>query len=881
MMENHDAWPVLRTYTGESLARIALPLGGIGTGTVSLGGRGDLRDWEIMQRPSKGFAPENTFFCVYAGPPAGDGTRTGGVGSGRSKLLEGPMDGPLDSMNGFRNRVNGLPRFREAVFRAAYPLASVDFLDDEFPLDVRLEAFNPLIPCDPDSSGIPAAVLRYVLRNPTGSTVRAAVCGSVNNYIGYDGVEGAFHGNENEFRDTGIFMCGGGDPTAPQTGTMALALLGDGFEITHRTNWAERAHYFASRMDFWRDFSEDGRLDERPAGGSLNPTGSVCGTCELAPGEEKAWIFLLTWHFPNRYTWTPRVDASVSEYNSVDTEADTEGGCCDADKPDGGEGCCCEKGADEDLVGNYYTTRYADAWAVAEELTVRLPELERETCLFVRGVVDSDLPDVVKEAALFNLPALRSQTAFRTADGNFYGWEGCNDTAGCCYGMNPHVWNYEHATAFLFGAISRGMRRVEFLHATDQDGSMSFRVNLPLSRATEMGKNAADGQMGCIIKLYRDWQLSGDDGFLRELWPAARRALEFAWVPGGWDADKDGVMEGIQHNTTDLNFYGPNPMMTGWYLAALDAASRMAEYLGENEFADDCRELHRRGRNWMAEHLFDGEYFRQEIRIPPEDSPIAGGILTEGFMKRQFQGEVPSDQPGDGCMTDQTIGQYMADVCGLDPVFDSGQLDSALDSIYRYNFIRDLWNHPNPIRAFAVNGESMVVCGTYPHGLPDEPCFRFPENWTGVEYAFGALLMYHGQIERGLEVFRAVRERFDGKKRSPFDEPECGHHYSRAMAAWSALPILTGFRYTGVTGTMRFTRPPGKVCWFWSTGGAWGTVQIGRVVQVSVLGGEVRIERVYLDSITGGSVELSRSIHPHKDGTKVFAKGDTLRFEEW
>ncbi|SVD42236.1 uncharacterized protein METZ01_LOCUS395090, partial [marine metagenome] len=48
----HPAWPVLKTYDRDHLARIALPLGGIGTGTVSLGGRGDLRDWEIVNRPA-------------------------------------------------------------------------------------------------------------------------------------------------------------------------------------------------------------------------------------------------------------------------------------------------------------------------------------------------------------------------------------------------------------------------------------------------------------------------------------------------------------------------------------------------------------------------------------------------------------------------------------------------------------------------------------------------------------------------------------------------------------------------------------------------------------------------------------------------------------
>ena len=59
-------WPVLRTYRDRALARVALPLGGIGTGTVSLGGRGDLRDWELTNRPGKGFSPPHAFFAIRA-----------------------------------------------------------------------------------------------------------------------------------------------------------------------------------------------------------------------------------------------------------------------------------------------------------------------------------------------------------------------------------------------------------------------------------------------------------------------------------------------------------------------------------------------------------------------------------------------------------------------------------------------------------------------------------------------------------------------------------------------------------------------------------------------------------------------------------------------
>jgi uncharacterized protein (DUF608 family) len=316
---------------------------------------------------------------------------------------------------------------------------------------------------------------------------------------------------------------------------------------------------------------------------------------------------MLTWHFPNRMTWTPAKRAESPQSSS----------CC--------QGSSC---SNPDWVGNHYATRYDDAWDVAVKVAPNLEKLEQQTVAFVRAISESDFPDVVKEAALFNLSGLRSQTAFRTAEGHFLGWEGCHDHSGCCHGSCTHVWNYEQATAFLFGQLSRSMREIEFAHATDERGLMSFRVNLPLDRAREFAKAAADGQMGCLVKLYRDWQLSGDEDMLRNLWPHARRAMEFSWIKNGWDADRDGVMEGCQHNTMDVEYFGPSAQMQGWYLAALRACEEMARHVGQSDFAQTCRQIFERGRAWTDAHLFNGEYYEHEIRPPGNLTKVAEGLMV-------------------------------------------------------------------------------------------------------------------------------------------------------------------------------------------------------------------------------------------------------------
>ncbi|HPD13456.1 MAG TPA: GH116 family glycosyl-hydrolase [Planctomycetota bacterium] len=858
------SWPALTSYDAAHLSRIALPLGGIGTGTVSLGGRGDLRDWEIVNRPAKGFSPRNAFFALWAKP-------AGRASVPRVRCLEGLLP-PEAYEGGFGcpQPNHGLPRFRRCSFHAAYPLGQVLLSDPDVPLDVRLEAFNPLIPGDPDRSGLPVAVLRFVLTNRTRQAVDAAVCGSLQNFIGADGSNGKPLKNVNAFRTQGklqgIFMASEGvEPAAEQWGTIALATLGasesrfvvrpsgrTGYglkpvlqTVTHRTAWAKRT-WGDSLLDFWDDFAADGQLDPRDPEGVDDPTASLAVRLRVPPRAAQAVTFFLAWHFPNRMTWTPAKDVSSAGFSPSP-------GCCNPNR-----------------IGNYYTTQFADAWDAASKAAAALPRLEGDTVAFVRAFCSSDLPHAVKEAALCTLTALRSQTSFRTEDGRFFGWEGCGDKNGCCHGSCTHVWNYEHATALLFPTLARSMRETEFLLATDDAGLMSFRVNLPLARAREFQHAAADGQLGCLMKVYRDWQLSGDDAWLRTLWPKIRKAMEFCWVPGGWDADRDGVIEGCQHNTMDVEYYGPNPQMGGWYLGALRAVEEMARHLGEGDFADTCRGLFERGRRWMDEHLFNSEYYEHEVRPPKDAAAIAPGLSVGMGAKDLAEPEL---QLGAGCLVDQLVGQYTAHVIGLGYLLDPRHVKATHRAIFRHNFRRGLHGHFNHLRTFALNDESALLMATYLRGRrPKRPFPYYNEVMTGFEYCAAVGMLYEGQTAAGLQCIEAIRARYDGRKRNPFDEAECGHHYARAMAAWSAVPALTGFHYSAVTGTLTFAPAREPTTWFWSTGAAWGTVRQkparrGIEVQLSVLHGKLEVRKLALRGFAPLQVPHARPIAEGRTAT--------------
>jgi non-lysosomal glucosylceramidase len=800
-----QAWPILKSYDKDHLFQIALPLGGIGTGTVSLGGRGELRDWEIMNVPGKKYSTVTTgnnapFFAIYTKSRNGKSS---------TALLAGPLY-PHEYLHYEGRPVNhhGLPRFEEASFDAAYPFGQVHLSDKAMPVKVTIKGFNPLVPGDEDASSLPIAILSYEVENITDQSVEVAICGSIRNFIGKDGsrfrtdwkgdyIPIGAKNNKNEYRRAkdlqGIYFYSDGvDQKDTAWGTMALVTQAvEG--VTFRTS-SKQDSWNNGILNFWDDFSEDGVLVERDELEDQDPMASLAIKKLIQPHEKKTFTFFLTWNFPNRKAWS------------------------------------------NTIVGNYYSQLYFDAWDAAEKIIPQIPDLEKKTLSFVNTLLKSSYPGIVKEAALFNLATLRSQTVFWLPDGHLMGWEGVMDRFGSCHGSCTHVWNYEVATPFLFGNLAKTMRDVEFNYATKENGLMNFRASLPLSEANKGNAAAADGQMGCIMKFYREWQLSGDNRFLESNWEQVKKVLSYAWAEKGWDGNQDGVMEGSQHNTMDVDYYGPNPQMGFWYMGALRAAEEMALAMKDKAFAGKCRHLFEKGSAWMDENLFNGEYYEHKITDPQ----------TFDFLDmNQPNTDIPPFQLGRGCLVDQLVGQYMAHICGLGYLGNKNHMRTTLESIIKYNYIEDFSNHFNNMRSFAIGDESGLLMASWPKGRLEVPFPYFAEVMTGFEYCAAVGMIYEGMEEDALRCVEAIRKRHDGAKRNPFSEPECGHHYARSMASWGLIVALSEFQYSGIDKTMSITSRPGT--YFWSNGYAWGLCEIGESsVKLEVLEGSLCLDKFSL-----------------------------------
>jgi uncharacterized protein (DUF608 family) len=330
-----------------------------------------------------------------------------------ARVLEARIQPPYEGQDGLAwQNVPGLSRLQGATFTGEYPLAHIEFEDSKLPLNASLDAFSPFIPHEPDDSGLPVAILHYRIHNPSHAALKVGLAFSVDNPIlngapGLFGAGGAESKRVNEYlaenRLAGLLMSNPGlDTNDPVRGTFVLAAIPQpDTRLTHWRGWPKAA-WWTSPLMFWDAFAAKGELGEEP--GDMSTVGVLCQTRMIEPGQTSDFKFLLAWHFPNR----------------------TPDWC----------GWTSPPGKGKTIIGNFYSARFKDAWDAARYTAENLNELERRTRRFVQVLRESSVPEPIKEAASANLSTLASTTCFRTADGEFHGFEGSDDNLGCCYGYS-------------------------------------------------------------------------------------------------------------------------------------------------------------------------------------------------------------------------------------------------------------------------------------------------------------------------------------------------------------------------------------------------------------------------------------------------------------
>lgn len=813
-------------YKGENLNRLAFPIGGLGAGMFCMEGTGAISHVSVQNKPD-----------IFNEPGMFAAISVKGLKNG-AKLLEGPVPdwkkfGQRRAGNGSEGATTGLPRFRHATFTTKFPFAHLDISDEDIPFKIKVTGWSPFIPTDDDNSGLPVGAMEYHFVNTGNTTAEAVFSFNAKNFLKIENGSNAIVATEH-----GFILTEAGTKEKPFPANFAV----------YTDDAATAVDYCWFRGGWWDPLTmawntvKSGEARAVPPVEKDAPGASLYVPFTLAPGKEKTIRVMMAWYCPDS-------EQTYGDMGTRKENCDPASGCCNSPADIGLDKY--DKDFDGKFYKPWYSSRFNSVEAVAIYWKQQYATLRKNSMLFSNAFYASTLPPEVVEAVAANLTILKSPTVMRQYDGRLWSFEGCGDDWGCCHGSCTHVWNYAQAIPHLFPALERSLRNTEFCESQDDKGHQNFRAVLPIKPATHDFHSAADGQLGGIMKVYREWRISGDTEWLKKIFPMVKKSMDYCIAT--WDPRHVGAIEEPHHNTYDIEFWGPDGMHTSFYVGALQAMIAMGKFL--NKDVTIYTQLHTSAKKMMETTLYDGEFFIQQIKVeglnaknPATEKSFGGEYSAEA--KELLDKEGPKYQYGKGCLSDGILGAWIGRMCGLEDTIDPVKIASHLKAVHRYNLKDDLSEHANPQRpSYAMGNEGgLLLCSWPKGGKLSLPFVYSDEVWTGIEHQVASHLMLMGHVKEGLEILRTSRNRYDGRIRNPFNEYECGHWYARALSSYGYLQALTGVRYDAVEKTLFIDSKIGDFTSFIAAETGFGTVSLkAGKPSVDIVYGKIEIEKIKLD----------------------------------
>ncbi|MFT4022174.1 MAG: GH116 family glycosyl hydrolase [Flavihumibacter sp.] len=811
-------------YEKEYLHRIAFPVGGLGAGMFCLEGTGAVSHMSIRNRPEIYHEPGMFAAICVKGE------------KNTARVLEGPVPewkffGMRGSGLGSVGTTYGLPRFSQASFETKFPFGIIRLFDTVIPVSVELTGWSPFVPGKEDESGHPIGAFEYRFTNTGSSSKELVFSYNSKNFLWWPEKTHSIDPIANGF----ILQQKPGRDNKPDTASFAIFTDDPRTEVDHC--WF-RGGWWDPMTMAWNKV-RDGEAAAHPPVEKDAPGASLYVPFTLGAGESKTIRLYFAWYVPHSNL---RIGEVVPK-----TACDPQAGCAKDSSY-----------LDPTLPANtgdthrpWYSSRYRNVQEVAAYWLKHYSSLKQQTEAFTKAFYASTLPSEVIEAVAANLTILKSPTVMRQYDGRLWNWEGSGDDEGSCHGSCTHVWNYAQAIPHLFPRLEKTLRNTEFAENQRADGHQVFRANIPISPAKHDFHSAADGQLGGIMKVYRDWRINADTAWLQKIYPMVKQSMDYCIQT--WDPRGLGVVQEPHHNTYDIEFWGPDGMCTSFYLGALTAMLAMGKALKKDN--SRYQDLLQKGVRYMEEKLYNGEYFFQHIQYeglsapdPSKAQSFGGDYSPEAIALLKKEG--PKYQYGTGCLSDGVLGAWLGMVSGLPAFIDQTKITSHLLAVHKYNLKTDLSQHDNPQRpGFALGHDGGLLLCSWPRGGKlSIPFVYSDEVWTGIEYQVASHLMLVGRVQEGLDIVQACRNRYDGRIRNPFNEYECGHWYARALASYGMLQGLTGLRYDAVDTTLHVQSRIGAFECFLSTATGFGTVRWngGRPV-LNVVSGTIPVSKYMVD----------------------------------
>ncbi|MBN9299385.1 MAG: hypothetical protein J0I41_20455 [Filimonas sp.] len=742
LYERGNATTYLKTKN--ELAYIGMPVGGIGCGTVYAGGDGRLWLWDIFNRNMEGVEPKVVEWSIFNIPKRKIRSRDGASYIAPAKDIRPLLQEFALQIEYKGKTVVKLLReedWDEIKFEATYPVARVQYIQNDLPFTVTAQLYSPFIPLDENNSGLPATIIDFQITNNSGTDATIAMLAVLENKVNPYTAKAQAHKrankayNDNKLQAVYMYTQNGSGAVKQDgdndDGNMTIACLQNA-AIHTSAQWPLQATAF-------RDTSEADAVAD--IGQPLY--GTLCYRTKLAKQQSAKTSFVIAWYFPN-VNLTKRFRQLQGD-------------------------------------GAYYTRRFSSSLDVAKYIAANYAHLSGQTMLWQRTWYEkSTLPYWFLERTFLNTSILATATTKRFDTGRFWGWEG----VGACEGTCTHVWQYAQAAGRIFPALERDTRaRVDLGIAMQDNGGIKFRGELETHPAV-------DGQAGTILRIYREHQMSKDNIFLQKNWLATKKAVEYLFT---LDKNGDGMEDTPVENTLDAMWDGEIAWIVGLCIAAVQAAQLMAAEMNDAAFEEKCKTYVTNGRKNMEAKLYNGEYFIH--RPDPKKGRANLGSYNTCHIDQVF-GQSWAFQLGLPRVLDKTktvsalnalwkynfatdVGPYLQQVGVGRPYALPGEGGMIMNT--------------NP------KGEAK------PYGDNDTwQLGYFHECMSGFEHQVASHMMGEGMKDEAMVLTRAIHDRYHAKKRNPFNEIECSDHYARAMASYGTFITACGFQYHGPKGYIRF-----------------------------------------------------------------------------
>jgi uncharacterized protein (DUF608 family) len=740
-------------YSGKYLSALDFPVGALGGSVIRMNGKAERQWWQIFnnfeERAGSGIVP-NSFFAL------------------RAKTKEALVVRALQTSS-----VGSFPAMDSLSFQGEYPLGWYKFADEELPVEVILEAYNPLIPMDLKNSAIPCGIFSVKVKNTSKDKIEINLLATQQNAVGFTGYDTITGPNKRQNKGYGLNK----NTVFTDANKTSLQMTGVNGSM-QLSAYAEEVSYAASWKDLnslYKDFSEDGKLTGKKEASSPASETTVDGALatgfSLKSGEERTVTFVLSWHFPG------------GSFGKSDT---------DWYFPE---------------AGSYYENWWSNANDVDRYVQENFEYLDSKTRLYHETMYSSTIPRYVTDRITSNISVLKSPTSFWTKNGYFGIWESTSNKQEWI-GNCKHVIHYAQGHARLFPELGRILRNID-LNTQTGEGLLPARDGQLL--------NAMDGHLGTILGVYREHLLSNNNEFLSAAWPQTRKAMDY--VIQNYDSDRDGMLSGTYHNTLDCNSSGTSPWIGSLYVAALKASAQMALLMGDKELSAEYANLANTASKNQNQELWSeelGYYIAKPEHLPDTrlmDKACGLDMLLGQWWANQLNlGRIyPLERSLAGLTAIHRINRFTED----------GSQRPYRDFLGEGDTGWQMFVHPGEVPKNSILYYCEVMSGfeysaaatMIQHGMVEQ----------GLEMVEEISKRYDGRLRAEGEVTLAPNATVFGTG-SPFGEDECGDYYVRPLSSWSVLLALQGFIYDGPLQTIGF-KPlwqPENHSSFFSASEGWG-----------------------------------------------------------